>query len=968
MYRKIHIIIILVVAVFLFAAHTNKLPKVLIIGDSISIGYTPFVKDYFKDIAVVAHSPGNAGHKTSIIGKWHVKLDPENEQLKNSPAAKIAGEILLPGSLAEAGFGVKTTGSDYGILTSDYKYIGKAWYEKEILIPPSWEGKNVELFLERVLWESRVFVDNKELSVQDALGTPHRHKLGKIPPGSHKLTIQVDNEMIHNIGDKGHAYGEYTQSIWNGIVGKMELLANDDLYISGVKTFPDITGDELRIEVSVNSGSEEMTKITNEIISLSSGRIVLKSRYSYLANPGENNFDLVLPLDGKLQKWSEFTPEVYILKTNIISKNQSDSFETEFGFYEVSHDGTNILINERPVFLRGNLDCVHFPINGYASCDIQDWERIFRIYKEYGLNHARFHSWCPPEAAFKAANRIGIYLQVEASIWIDWWMSIDNTERGRPEMNTRGRPRGLGYDASRDSFVVAEMNRMVDVYGNHPSFTMFCIGNELGNSDFNVMKDWVAELKNHDPRRLYAVSTARKITEADDYSATHNIQGIGRTRGLNGPRTNWDFEESYGKMDIPIIAHEIGQWPVYPKWSEIEKYSGVLKARNLEGFKLVAAKNGIVDQDEVFCNASGALNQLMYKYEIESFLRTSSCAGFQLLSMQDYQGQGEALIGWMDSHWGSKGITTPENFRQHCSSTVPLLRMEKFVWENKEEFKASAQLSHYGQYNLQAICSWRIVGDSEKELAKGDFEVHEFETGKLTNLGEIRFDLSSVNRAEKLCLELAVSGTEFRNSWEFWVYPHELPEDNFSDVLVTNMLTDEIIQKLQGGAKVLLMAHGLGNEVSSDYLNFYPLYWSLSFFPGQGKTNIGLLLNNEHPAFADFPTDSHGNWQWETIYRDSKGFILNQMPAGYKPIAQPVDDFHRNNKIGGIFEFKIGKGKLLACGFNIDDDLPVANQLKYSLLRYMISDKFHPEQKVETGFIKGIFQKKSVSDPRYPEN
>jgi len=358
----------------------------------------------------------------------------------------------------------------------------------------------------------------------------------------------------------------------------------------------------------------------------------------------------------------------------------------------------------------------------------------------------------------------------------------------------------------------------------------------------------------------------------------------------------------------------------------------------------------------MFCNASGALNQLMYKYEIESFLRTPSCAGFQLLSMQDYQGQGEALIGWLDSQWGSKGITTPENFRQHCSSTVPLLRMEKFVWENNEEFKASAQLSHYGQNNLKEICSWRIVGDSERELAKGDFEVHEFETGKLTNLGEIRFDLSSVNRAEKLCLELAVKGTEFHNSWEFWIYPHELPEDNFSDILVTHMLTDEIIQKLEGGAKVLLMAHGLGNEVSSDNLNFYPLYWSLSFFPGQGKTNIGLLLNNKHPAFADFPTDSHGNWQWETIYRDSKGFILNQMPAGYKPIAQPVDDFHRNNKIGGIFEFKIGEGKLLACGFNIDDDLPVANQLKYSLLRYMISDKFQPEQKVDTGFIKGIFQ------------
>ena len=199
-------------------------------------------------------------------------------------------------------------------------------------------------------------------------------------------------------------------------------------------------------------------------------------------------------------------------------------------------------------------------------------------------------------------------------------MSVDNAARGRMTHETLGHPVGLGFDAPRDSFVREEIRRVVRQYGNHPSFIMFCIGNELGSSDFEVMGEWVDEMKKEDPRRLYALSTARKITPVDDYSATHTIQHVGRTRGLKGPRTDWDFEEIYGKMDIPIIAHEIGQWPVYPLWSEIDKYTGVLKARNLKAMYDVAKQNGIDGMDKEFHAASGALNQIMYKYETESFL------------------------------------------------------------------------------------------------------------------------------------------------------------------------------------------------------------------------------------------------------------------------------------------------------------------------------------------------------------
>lgn len=930
------------------------------------MGINPKILKKYRLIILTAlalvFSPTTKGQDViDLAGGWNVQLEKNIElQLKYPSQSKLEGEIVLPASLAERGFGYKTKGSDFGILTPEFKYVGKAIYSREIIIPKNWQEKNIEIFLERVLWESRVLIDGIEVSKQDALGTPHIHQIGKLSPGSHNLMIQVDNDMIHNIGDKGHAYGEYTQSIWNGIVGRMEMRAYDPVRILSSKIISDISANEIEVKTAIKSEFSMSANINFHVTGLGEGKTIISIDKKLAVKKGIHEYSITIPAE-KLQKWSEFTPVVYQLQSTLTSSDFSSEYETEFGFQEVSHDGTKILINGSPIFLRGNLDCVHFPLTGYASCDIEDWERIFKIYKEYGLNHARFHSWCPPEAAFKAANRVGIYLQAEASIWIDWWMSEDMTLKGRPEMDTKGHPKGLGFDPERDEFVIQEMNRVVDTYGNHPSFTMFCIGNELGNSNFDTMEKWVAELKEKDPRRLYAVSTARKITKVDDYSATHYIQGIGRARGLNGPHTDWDFEEVYDKMDIPVIAHEIGQWPVYPKWAEIDKYSGVLKARNFEEFKAVAEQNGIAEQDEDFAMASGALNQIMYKYETESFLRTASCAGVQLLSMQDYQGQGEALIGWLDAHWESKGITTPKKFREHFTTTVPLLRMEKMVWTNDEIFSGKAQISHHGATSIQGTCIWNTTKSTGEIVANGKFEKRHFPVGSLADLGDISFDLNQISDAEKLTISIEIENTKFRNEWDIWVYPNVALDYN-GDILIADRIDENVVETLKAGGKVLLLANELGTETNAVKAHYYPLYWSLTFFPGQGKTCIGLLVDQDHPVFDNFPTSYHSDWQWESISNDAKGFILNTLPATYKPIAQPIDDFHRNNKVGSIFELKVDAGSLLVCGYNLNASLSVARQLKSSILKYMDSDEFHPQQSVDHTWIKQKFASLPVAE------
>jgi len=784
---------------------------------------------------------------------------------------------------------------------------------------------------------------------RDALGTPHFHDLGILDPGEHTLTVRINNEMIHNIGDMGHAYSESMQSIWNGMVGRIELHVNPQPRITHSRIFCEPGSTRLSVP-------DQPLPVRISIAEKSSEKEVFSKEIEINPEDGGSMASIELDLPEPLKKWSEFNPAVYALKIERQGNNGPVCIHSgSFGVRTVDHDSTKIRINGSPVFLRGNLDCIHFPLTGYPSCNVEDWERIFMIYKDYGLNHVRFHSWCPPEAAFEAADKLGIYVQAEASVWIDGWMSQDNASNGRPEMETLGHPVGLGYDAPRDSFVRSEMRRMVRQYGNHPSFIMFCIGNELGSSDFNEMGAWVEEIKMEDPRRLYSISTARKITPADDFSVTHHIPFIGRTRGLNGPGTDWDFENTYSQANIPIIAHEIGQWPVYPLWNEIEKYTGVLKARNLQGMYEVAKQNGIEWMNKELHAASGALNQIMYKYEIESFLRTPGCAGLQLLSMQDYQGQGEALVGWLDCFWDSKGITTPETFRSHFDTTVALLRVSKFVWTTSESLTGSIEISHHGSAPLSNPSAWyRILDDKGKILGEEKKNLPDIQPGTLAFVERFTVPLVEVHRPMPLTIQAGTGNCQ--NQWTVWVYPDALQDEGTGDVVLRGSLDPETLGLLQNGTKVLLTSIFPVIEGISFPAHFYPMYWSLTWFPGQGKTCIGLWLDEDHPAFSDFPTTYHSDWQWEAISSNATGFILNDFPREYRPIAQPVDDFHRNNKTGSIFECRVGRGRLLVCGYDLEDETnPVSRQLKFSLINYMNSDKFDPPFSIPAELIRKTF-------------
>ena len=873
-----------------------------------------------------------------LAGTWRFRLDAEKSglQLKWQEQRFEGDVIFLPGSTDQGGYGLKTAGASRGWLSRPFVYEGSAWYQRSFVIPAGWRGKRISLFLERPHWQTEVWVDGKPYGTQNSLATPHTYDLSTLlAPGSHTLTIRVDNTYAIDVGRNAHSFTEHTQTNWNGIVGRLELRASDPVWIDSVWIEPSAAARSAKVVATLRNATGKPVRGEATVEGTS-----LKAAVEIAGV--EQRVELSVPLGAQARLWDEYEPNLQSITLKLAAQGFRDEWRGAFGLRDIGTRDGQFELNGRPVFLRGTLECNIFPLTGYPAMTVEGWARLFRIARSYGLNHFRFHSWCPPEAAFEAADRAGFLLHVELPVWSG----------------------AVGKDPALTEFMRAEGERMQRTYGNHPSFTMMCLGNEL-RGDFAVMDKLVEELKQRDRRRLYAFSADHVRLQpgptSDYYVGHHTKAGYLRIHGSRFDKqnssTDVDFTALTAGIDIPVVAHELGQWVTHPDYAEIARYTGVLKPRNLEAFRAKLEERGMLDQAKQFQLASGKFAWLLYKEDIETALRTPRFGGVQLLQLQDFPGQGEALIGLLDSFWESKGILTPDEMRGFFSETVPLARFAKYVWTNDETFAAKIQLAHYGKADLRgAAVEWALRDDAGKTIASDQTQPATVQRGQVALLGELRAGLASVAKASRLRLEARLAGAPAGNYWDIWVYPRASREAGSGDVHVTSAFDAEARRKLEQGGKVLLLWPGNRAGVNTIPTRFLPVFWSLTWFPKQPGT-LGILCDPAHPALASFPTDFHGNYQWYELAQGAPAFVLNDTPAEFRPLIQVIDDYHRNHKLGAVFETKAGRGRLLVCAFDLAaslDTRPVARQLRRSLLEYMNSSKFEPQVQLETGVLEKL--------------
>jgi len=856
---------------------------------------------------------GEASPTMSLAGQWHFALDPDSTLTASSLLDDV---VTLPGTTDTNQKGRPLNRFDETThLSRRYYYKGRAWYSREINIPEEWACKPVTLLLERTKY-TEVYIDGQLIGSSNDLSTPQRYALSHpIASGHHVLTIMVDNgsHIPTQLYASSHACTEDTQTNWNGIIGRIELRVDSE---------------EFAPPSTLNSQSS-----------------TLNSQSSTLNSP--------LGPTGRLRSPSE--QELSTLNSQLSILN------------------SQFIQNGHRIFLRGKHDACVWPLTGHVPMDVPSWLDYLGTCADYGINHVRFHSWCPPEAAFVAADSLHIILQPELPFWGDF--------------NAK--------DTLLMTFLHKEGENILRWYGHHPSFRMFALGNELWGS-IEKMQEFVDDFRSIAPDKLYTFgsnyylgyqgekpgmeyfTTCRVGGEAWGSYDTHTRGSFSFADAFDGgiinhfrPNAKMNFEEGCARSSVPIISHETGQFQTYPDYNEIKKYTGVLRPCNMEVFRRRLEQAGMADQAEAFHRASGRWSYLLYKQDIEMDLRTPNMAGFQLLDLQDYPGQGSAYVGILDAFMESKNICTREEWRQFCSPVVPLLVSDAYCFTFSEGIHGKIQVANYGGSSLHNNkVRWECAGQ-QGELPIPDGE-------GLLEIGNIDIDLSHLKQATQLKLTLHVAN--YQNTYDLWAYSDEV-KLNKKGIIISKDLTDDITRKLRKGAKVLLMPDStdlcVGGLFQTDYWN-YRMFKTISennkkpVSPG----TLGLLCDPQHPLFKDFPTEEHTSWQWWPVVKWSHPFILDNLfkLSSHKsqtsnpksqistlnsqlPIVQVIDNVERNHKLGLVFELQVGKGCLLLVMSDLEraSEYPEGRQFYATVLNYMHSKDFAPTTTITPDLLRQLF-------------
>ncbi|HWL15214.1 MAG TPA: hypothetical protein VNR00_06395, partial [Opitutus sp.] len=792
-------------------------------------------------------------------------------------------------------------------------------------------------------WKTRVWWDDRLIGTGDSLSTAHRFEIGTgLAPGPHRLTIEVDNTLDPDIGENSHSVSDHTQGNWNGIVGRMELVATATAWVAELNLYPNL--DDRTVVVRGRIAAVSGTKLPSQIAL--AGDPAKPSQEVAVATDGTFSATLAFPAGAPV--WDEFTPALHRVVATLPNGEQHTA---TFGFRTISHDGRQLTLNGRKLFLRGTLDCAAYPRTGHPPMDLAEWKHVFGIIRSYGLNHVRFHSWCPPEAAFVAADELGLYLQIEVASWPNWSTTLGD---GKPV----------------DAWIDAETQRILQAYGNHPSFLFLCAGNEpSGDHHAAWLSGWVSRQKSGDSRRLYTAGAGWPEVPENDFHIRSEPRihqwGDGLASRINRlpPETTTDYRDFIRGRAVPVVSHEIGQWCAYPNFGEMPKYTGYLKPRNFEIFRESLARHHLADQAHDFLIASGKLQALCYKEDIESALRTPEMAGFQLLGLSDFPGQGTALVGVLDAFWDDKGYIDAATFRRFCASTVVLARLERRVFTTADTFAAGVEVAHFGANALPgAVVAWRLVGDDHNVVAEGRFAPQDIPVGAANTIGRIDLPLARVPAPARYRLIAAVEHTDFENDWDVWVYPET--KDNPAapaGVTVVRALSAEARQRLDAGEAVVLMIPPAqvapDSEKGRIALGFSSIFWNTAWTNGQAPHTLGILCDPRQPALADFPTEAHSNWQWWYPLQHAAPMILDGLPAELRPIVRVVDDWFTNRKLALAFEARVGRGRLLVTSIDLaSGDLdPVRRQLRASLLRYAASPTFSPGTSLAPEQIAALF-------------
>ena len=857
---------------------------------------------------------GDTMKTIDLSGKWNYKTDIDNGQTIDSIKFEN-NNFNLPGSTCDNRIGKKTEYFDkiskeaVRAPRERYEYIAPLWLQKTVNIPNDTDGKTVRLFMERVNIASELWIDGVKTDRQIIeLSTPHIYNLtGKITPGEHMFTLKIDNRNLLNLDTMASGYSVDTQGYWNGVIGRIELQYEEKEHIDSIQVYTDDKGITLKVVETSDVHSPFKTENATITVNVTSpkgdllGEKIFETKVFNSKQVDYFRYDI-----SKIDYWDEFNPNLYTATVKYECNGHTDIKSVKFGMRTIKTENKKILLNNRQISLRGTIDCAIYPLTGYPPMDIEVWRKNFKTIKSYGLNHVRFHAWCPPECAFNAADEIGMYISIEMPLWLNHDVCALET----------------GEDPIHRQYFMQEAINISKTYGNHPSFIMFSNGNE-NMGDFDMLNDITTCIKAYDNRRIYTLTTNfdHPIMPCEDYlcayeAGGHNVR-IQNCQDKAAENTSLDYSSAVKDVPVPIISFEVGQYCVYPDVDLIEKYTGNILPVNLDAIKKFMIEKNVYHKLNDYIKASGDLAVKLYKEDIEAALRTKDFGGFELLSLSDYTGQSTATVGILDVFYESKGLISHDEFKNFAGEAVPLFKAKR-IFKNTDTLEAELDLYDFGEKKINNPVYNLTVQNGKQVFYKTS-----------TTESKVSIPLNSITKSTMLSVILEVNG--YKNTWRIFVFAENKIENNVRMIKSEEELDDII----KNGGKAIVTKECFKNPIHG---SFIPVFWSPVHFPSQKP--CGAIIDNNHRIFDDFPTEKYPDYQWKRLLDNSIGTDISKFAGEVKPIIETVPNFFDNTASSPLFETEIGKAKLLFCGFDLDGDYPECKQLLSSITQYVNSDKF----------------------------
>lgn len=944
-----------------------------------------------------------------LNGKWHVVLEDGT-----------TGQMDLPGTLDENGIGHRDVGANQwhpdavlgnaaGEIDKDapiatrftrrHTYEGEARISRKITVPDY--GTDRLFILAERARALRLLVDGEACAVfrQGTLSTPYIFELTGAAPGEHEFTFLSDNSypgMPKAAICYSSAATDETQTNWNGILGECSMYTRPQNFIDSLRVYPRAVKKEeknkaggyvLDVCVELAPGAKKVykdakiilqsealavgeledTQTLTEIISCS-GEGLTEAGTDKEENPKTMEIWFRdLPLRENVKLWDEDEGNLYemaVTLDNGISAEDKGGSTAEcrirFGIRSFGDNGSGRLaLNGRAIFLRGEANCAEYPETGHPPMTIPEWKEMLLKYRSYGINFVRFHSHCEPEAAFAAADELGMLLQPELSHW-------DPKDAFGTEESYR--------------YYRAELVDLLKTYANHPSFVMLTLGNELQAQDEGRerMRELVRTAKRMDPTRLYANGSNAFYGEEgcdpeSDFYTSQSCKDVvirGTFSGMRGylnenyPSADRTYDEAMAEIrkeyQKPVFSFEVGQFEVLPDFEELESFHGISDPVNLKLIKKRVEERGLLPTWEKYVEATGELSRLAYREEIEAAMRTRELSGISLLGLQDFPGQGTALVGMMNSHLEPKpyDFARPERFREFFQECRILVKLPHYTYEAGERLIAEVEAANFGKENIEGVFCWTLAGKKSVSengncepaeikskntvIATGeDTEITICRPGSYTEVGSLDIPLDFVEKNTALTLKVRIGDSI--SAYPIWVYRKTTPvcPENVYETRAFDMKTREI---LQNGGRVYLSPdadkESLPNSIKTQFTTDF---WSVGTFADQ-EGGMGQLIDTEHPIFKEFPTDFHTDWQW-WIMATKRAVIL---PHPMKTIITEMDSYAFLRPMAQMIEFRCLKGKVLLSTMELhkSQQYPEVRALQASIYTYLSGENFEPAEEI----------------------